>query len=105
MAWTVRATAEALLAWFVARKLWNAGPAETGWTAKWLTVTLFLAICWMLDSAIRDASLTNAAIFLPVMALQLAWQWRTLLTPEERSAVRERLRLSAADKQGKNVNL
>jgi O-antigen/teichoic acid export membrane protein len=93
MAWSARVTVEALAAALIARRLWSRGaPFDAQALLRWLPVCGLLAGCWVLDSVWRDAWLRKLAWFVPLMIAYLLWQWRSLLTGDERDAVKTRLR-------------
>jgi O-antigen/teichoic acid export membrane protein len=92
MAWALRAAIEFILSRTIASKVIGAFPRSgVRPMMRLLAVLTFVAACWAIDSFFSFATSIKLATFVPVMTVYLIWQWRLLLTAQERVFVRERL--------------
>lgn len=97
MAWAARALVEGLVTCFIAGRVLGGRFGAVSLPVEWLIVWLFLGACWLIDSTWRLQTMSKLALFVPLMAVFLFWQWRILLNAGERAALRARLRRSHAE--------
>jgi O-antigen/teichoic acid export membrane protein len=92
MAWAVRAAVELTLSRIIATKVVGAFPRSgIRPMVQWLTVFTFVAACWAIDSLFGFATSVKVATLVPILAVYVIWQWRMLLTAQERAFVLARL--------------
>jgi len=87
MAWTIRALADGLLLQFAVNKILR-GASKWEETRKNLrkgaAILLFLVAAWAIDSVWRFSSFTKLPLFLALIGVFLVWEWRVLLSTDER---------------------
>jgi O-antigen/teichoic acid export membrane protein len=90
MAWAARAGLELALAWVVTRRAVGERQAVAPWGVNGRQGAIVAASvlgAWLTDSLWRADTGVKLILFVPGLALLVAWLWRVLLAPEERRFV------------------
>ena len=92
MAWALRAAVDAGLLQLAARKVFptnRSQPQVHDWLRKGGIVVLFLATSWAIDGIWRFSAMVKLPLFGVILGIFLVWEWRMLLSIQERDKLRK----------------